>query len=180
MKPRPPRLAARVTDEVLSALDAQTVTVPAETTLGRVIAELAGELDRLHKRRDALAGEIEEGFTAHPFGRLLQTLTGIGPRTGARILAAIGDGSRFATGDKLAAYAGLAPATRQSGKLLNAEAQSRRGNHRLENAMFLAAFASLRSPESQGTSSPTPKAECVVKGPSFRRRPDRNISSSRA
>jgi transposase len=59
-----------------------------------------------------LAGEIEEVFTAHPFGRLLQTLPGIGPRTGARILAEIGDGSRFATGDRLASYSGLAPVTR--------------------------------------------------------------------
>ncbi|MHB1536716.1 MAG: transposase, partial [Acidimicrobiales bacterium] len=61
----------------------------------------------------------------------------------------IGDPGRFENGDKLAAYAGLAPAKHQSGKLLNAEAQSRRGNHRLENAMSLAAFASLRSPESK-------------------------------
>jgi transposase len=86
-------------------------------------------------------------FLAHPFGQLLRSLPGIGPRTGARILAEIGDGSRFASGDKLAAYAGLAPVTRQSGKSLNAETKSRRGNHRLKNAMFLAAFASLRSPE---------------------------------
>jgi hypothetical protein len=39
--------------------------------------------------------------------------------------------------------------TRQSGKTLNAEIKSRRGNHRLKNAMSLAAFASLRSPESK-------------------------------
>ncbi len=35
--------------------------------------ELAGELDRVHARRAALAGEIEEVFLAHPFGKLLQT-----------------------------------------------------------------------------------------------------------
>lgn len=149
IKGRSPRLAAKVTEEILAALDAQTVSVPAEATLGRVIAELAEELDRIYARRDRLATEIEEVFTAHPFGRLLQTLPGIGPRTGARILAEIGDGSRFDSGARLAAYAGLAPAKRQSGKLLNAEAQSRRGNHRLKNAMFLAAFASLRSPDSK-------------------------------
>jgi transposase len=45
--------------------------------------------------------------------------------------------------------ADLAPVTRQSGKSLNGKAKSRRGNHRLKNAMFLAAFASLRSPESK-------------------------------
>ena len=76
-------------------------------------------------------------------------MPGIGPRTGARILAEIGDGSAFADGSKLAAYAGLAPVTRQSGKSLNGESRSRRGNHRLKNAMFLAAFASLRDPASK-------------------------------
>jgi hypothetical protein len=39
--------------------------------------------------------------------------------------------------------------TRQSGKSINAEVKFRRGNHRLKNAMFLAAFASLRSPDSK-------------------------------
>lgn len=149
MKLRSPRLAIKVTDEMMTALDAQSVTVPAEATIGRVIAELAGELDRVFKRRDALAGEIEETFLAHPLGELLSSLPGIGPRTGSRILAEIGDGSRFANGDKLASYAGLAPVTRQSGKSLNGETKSRRGNHRLKNAMFLAAFASLRSPDSK-------------------------------
>jgi len=71
-----------------------------------VIAELAAELDRVYSRRDALAAEIEEAFLAHPFGELLATMPGIGPRTGARILAEIGDGSAFANGSKLAAYAG--------------------------------------------------------------------------
>jgi len=146
---RSPRRAPKLTDAVTAALDAQTVTMPAEATIGRVIAELVEELDRTHHRRDVLASEIEEVFLAHPFGELLVSLPGIGPRTGARILAEIGDGSRFANGSKLASYAGLAPVTRQSGKSLNGESQSRRGNHRLKNAMFLAAFASLRSPDSK-------------------------------
>jgi transposase len=62
------------------------------------------------------------------------------PRTG---------GTAFASGAKLASYAGLAPVTRQSGTSLNGESCSRRGNHRLKNAMFLAAFASLRDPASK-------------------------------
>jgi transposase len=149
VKARSPRMAAKIVDAVTAALDAQSVTVPAEATLGRVIAELAGELDRVFARRDTLAAEIEEAFLAHPFGELLSSMPGIGPRIGSRILAEIGDGTRFADGDKLASYAGLAPVTRQSGKSLNGESKSRRGNHRLKNAMFLAAFASLRAPESK-------------------------------
>jgi transposase len=149
VKARSPRLAVKVTDSVIAALEAQSVTVPVEATIGRVIAELAAELGRVYARRDALAVEIEEAFLAHPFGELLSSLPGIGPRTGSRILAEIGDGSRFADGDKLASYAGLAPVVRQSGKSINGESKSRRGNHRLKNAMFLAAFASLRTPESK-------------------------------
>lgn len=149
VKRRSPRLAVKVTTAVMAALDAQSVTLPAEATLGRVIAELAVELDRVHTRRDALAAEIEEAFLAHPFGQLLVTMPGIGPRTGARILTEIGDGSRFADGSKLASYAGLASVTRQSGTSLKGESRSRRGNHRLKNALFLAAFASLRNPDSK-------------------------------
>lgn len=149
LRGRSPRVAGTVADAVMAALAAQTVTLPAEATIGRVITELAGELDRLHQRRGGLAGEIEAVFLAHPFGQILVTMPGIGPRTGARILAEIGDGSRFATGAKLASYAGLAPVDRQSGRSLHGASQSRRGNHRLKNAMFLAAFASLRSPDSK-------------------------------
>ncbi len=149
IRARSPRIAAKVTAAVVAALAAQDVTMPAEAATGRVIAELAGELDRVCSRRDALAAEIEEAFLSHPSGELLASMPGIGPRTGARILAEIGDGSAFANGSKLAAYAGLAPVTRQSGKSLNGESQSRRGNHRLKNAMFLAAFASLRDPASK-------------------------------
>lgn len=149
IRARSPRVAVKVTAAVVSALAAQDVTMPAEAATGRVIAELAAELDRVCGRRDTLAAEIEEAFLSHPFGELLASMPGIGPRTGARILAEIGDGSAFRDGSKLAAYAGLAPVTRQSGTSLNAETRSRRGNHRLKNAMFLAAFASLRDPASK-------------------------------
>ena len=146
---RSPRLADKVADAVMAAVAAQSVTVAAEQTVGRVIAELAVELGRVVDRRAALAGEIEEAFLAHPFAELLSSVPGIGPRAGSRILAEIGDGDRFADVNRLASYAGLAPVTRQSGKSINGESRSRRGNHRLKNAMFLAAFASLRHPDSK-------------------------------
>ena len=59
-----------------------------------MIAEVIVEPDRTLERRKRLVAEIEELFSAHPFGRILGTLPGIGPRTGSRILAEIGDGSR--------------------------------------------------------------------------------------
>ena len=105
VKARSPRIAAKVTTAIVAVLAAQDVTVPAEAATGRVISELAADLDRVTGRRDALAAEIEEAFLSHPSGELLASMPGIGPRTGARILAEVGDGSAFASGCKLAAYA---------------------------------------------------------------------------
>jgi transposase len=144
-----PRMGARLVDEIQAALAAQTVTVPAEETAGRVIRELAEELDRLAARRDRLAQEIEQTFTSHPRAPVLLSIPGIGARTGARILTEIGDINRFPTPGHLAAYAGLAPVTRQSGSSINGETRSRRGNHRLKNAMWLSAFCSLHHDRSR-------------------------------
>ena len=83
-------------------------------------------------------------------------MPGIGPRTGARILAEVGDGSAFASGSKLAAYAGLAPVTRQSGTSLNAESHSR-GNHRLKNA--------CSSPRSRPCATRPPRRSATANAP---------------
>jgi hypothetical protein len=77
------------------------------------------------------------------------SIPGIGARTGARILTEIGDINRFPTPGHLAAYAGLAPVTPQSGRSINGETHSRRGNHRLKNAMCLSALCSLHHDRSR-------------------------------
>lgn len=144
-----PRMAARLAEEVFAALGAQTVTVQGERRIGEIVADLARELERLDARRSRVLAQIDEVFQSHPLGPVLMTLPGVGPRTGAKILAEIGDGARFASGAQLASYAGLAPVTRQSGTSIRGEKRSRRGNHRLKNALFLAAFCSLRHPASR-------------------------------
>lgn len=141
---RSPRLAGKTTEEIWVALDAQSVTLPGEDAWGRVIADLCSDLDRIIGRREQLATEIETVFMSHPLGTVLVTLCGFGPRTGARTLAEIGDPNRFADGGRLAAYAGLAPVDRRSGRSINSSSQSRSGNHRLKNAMFLAAFVAAQ------------------------------------
>jgi transposase len=141
---RSPRLARKVTDAVFDALDAQTVTLPAEDTWGEVIIDLSGDLDRIHTRRAELAKQVEEVFLQHPLAKVLVSLCGFGPRTGARTLAEIGDPHRFANGGRLAAYAGLAPVDRRSGRSINNASQARTGNHRLKNALFIAAFVAAR------------------------------------
>ena len=141
---RSPRLATTLTAQIMAAIEAQTVTLPAETTWGEVIINLVGDLERIQTRRRELMTKIEEAFLDHPLGQVLNTLPGFGPRTGARTLAEIGDPYRFQNGSRLAAYAGLAPVNHRSGKRINRTSRHRGGNHRLKNAMFLAAFVASR------------------------------------
>lgn len=136
---RSPRSAESLADAIWAALDAQTVTVAAEATWGDTISELAADLNRINERRGQLADDIEEAFLEHPLGKVLTTLCGFGPRTGARTLAEIGDPHRFDNASRLAAYAGLAPVDRQSGRHHHTQ-RPRGGNHRLKNALFTAAF----------------------------------------
>jgi transposase len=149
VRPHAPRLADQLVNDLFAALAAQTLTVPAEDAQGRVISELATTISDLQQRRDALAADIEKLFTNHPLAPVLRSLPGIGTRTGARILAEIGDISRFPTSAHLASFAGLAPVTRRSGSSIRSETRSRRGNHRLKNALFLTAFCSLNHPPSR-------------------------------
>ena len=123
---RSPRLADKVTADISAALAAQTVVLPGETTWGEIISGLAADIERISTHRVDLAAQIEETFLAHPLGKVLVTMCGFGPRTGARTLAEIGDPARFADGGRLAAYAGLAPVDRRSGKSINNSSASLR------------------------------------------------------
>ena len=72
-------------------------------------------------------------------------MPGVGVRTAARILLYVGEASQFPTAGHLAAYAGLAAVTRRSGTSIRGEFPARSGNKRLKRALFLSAFAALRS-----------------------------------
>ena len=142
---RPDALAERLVD----AARAQAAVVPGADTAAALVGELAGQLGRVLARRQQLGTEIEHAFFALPEAAILRSLPGIGPRLGARIAVEIGDIRRFKTPAHLAAYAGLGPTPRQSGTSIRGNVPSRHGNHRLKNALFLAAFASLKHPPSR-------------------------------
>ncbi|MBQ2675081.1 MAG: IS110 family transposase [Prevotella sp.] len=94
----------------------------------RLIRELDAEINEIEASLKQMMDEI-----ASP----ILTIPGISYRMGAMILAEIGDFSRFASPDKLLAYAGLSPSTYQSGKLDNAYAHmEKRGSRYLRYALF--------------------------------------------
>lgn len=126
-------------------IHAQTVVVPGTAAAERVLPGLAAQLLQLFDERERIARDVEEVLDAHPLAEVLTSMPGVGVKIAARLLADIGaDLSDFPTAAHLAAYAGLAPVTRCSGTSIRGEHASRSGNRRRKNALYLAAFASLR------------------------------------
>ena len=149
MMTRSPRTALMLPAQILAALDEQTVIVPATEQYGRVISGVAAQLLAVLDQRVSLAGELDALLAEHPLAEVLTSMPGVGARTAVALLLTLGDGSTFATAGHLAAYAGLAPVTRQSGRSICGERQPRRGNRALKSALYLSAFASLKDPTSR-------------------------------
>ncbi|UAK31250.1 IS110 family transposase [Nocardia asteroides] len=144
-----PRMGARLVEEVLAALPAQTVTVPGAKAAEVVLPKLADSLKTVLLQRQSIAADIERMLDDHPLSKVLTSMPGVGVRTGARILLEVGDGSAFASAGHLASYAGIAPVTHRSGSSIRGESPARSGNHKLKRALFLSAFAALHDPASR-------------------------------
>lgn len=82
---------------------------------------------------------------------MITSLPGIGPLLGAEFLAATGgDMAFFATPDRLAGFAGLAPAPRDSGRVRGNLHRPKRYHRGLQRVFYQSALTSIRScPESR-------------------------------
>ena len=85
-----------------------------------IVLSLVDLLTTLRERQTVLESRIKEVLLAHPDGPIVQSLPRSGVVRAATLLAEIGDcRARFPDSQSLAAAAGVAPSTRQSGKHLN-------------------------------------------------------------
>jgi transposase len=103
------------------------------------------DLDLLRGRLRTIEGDIERVLATHEIGSLLTTIDGIGPQTAAQLVAELGDPATFRSAAALAAYVGVIPALRQSGKR-----QARRaaltsiGHARLRRALWMPVLTAVR------------------------------------
>ena len=140
----------KVAYKALSAARSQSVSLPAQEVASRIVAELAAEVLALKERIESIDEEIGRRFFARPGARILISLPGMGPILGAEFLVCVGDISAFESADRLAAYAGLVPAARDSGKRVGNHRRMRGGNKTLKRVFYQSAFSSLRgAPESR-------------------------------
>ena len=139
-----------VAHKALGAARSQNVTLPAQEVGAAIVAELAEDILGLKDRLQSIDEEIGQRFFARREARVLISLPGMGPILGAEFLVCVGEISAFESADRLAAYAGLVPAARDSGKRVGNNRRMRGGNKVLKRVFYQSAFASLRSaPESR-------------------------------
>jgi transposase len=114
-----------------------------EDAMGRQSLALLRQLDAACTSADELKAAVISSFNQHPDAAIITSFPGLGPLTGARVLAETGDDrSRFTDAKGLKAYAGAAPVTRASGKHTSVTRRYVK-NNRLAAAGYTWAFAAL-------------------------------------
>jgi transposase len=114
-----------------------------EEAMGRQVLALVRRLITACGNADQLADDVTTAFIQHPAAAVITSFPGLGPVSGARLLAELGDDpSRFRDSRAVKAYAGASPITRASGKSRVVLARSVK-NQRLASVGYLWAFSAL-------------------------------------
>jgi transposase len=111
--------------------------------MGRQATALLRQLEAACTSADDLEQAVVASFNRHPDAGIITSFPGLGPLTGARVLAETGDDrSRFQDAKGLKAYAGAAPITRASGKTRSVTCRKVK-NNRLNATGYTWAFSAL-------------------------------------
>lgn len=111
--------ARQLVDHLTTAAQGRATGAAAEAS-EVIVTALVDVLVGLRAKQEELETRIREAFLAHPDGPIFQSLPRAGLIRAATLLAEIGDcRARFPDPQSLAAAAGVAPSTRQSGKHRN-------------------------------------------------------------
>lgn len=140
------RGAEALADAAWQAAANQTTVVPGETVIATLIRTLAHEVIGLNEQIAEIDKLIADRFRDHELADVIASMPGIGPLLGAEFLAATGgDMTRFASADRLASFAGLAPAPRDSGAVSGNLHRPRRYHRGLQRVFYTSALISIRS-----------------------------------
>lgn len=140
-------LAAAATD----AANRQHTELPAEALTAQMVRDLAADVTALNEKIGEIDKLVERRFREHRHAAPILSMSGFGPLLGAELLAAIdGDIAQFGTPDRLAGFAGLAPAPRDSGRISGNLRRPKRYHRGLQRVFYTSALISIRwCPESR-------------------------------
>jgi transposase len=138
------RNAAVIAAAAVAAAKTQTVRLPGEDVAAALVADLAQGVIALDERIKTTDADIEDRFRRHPLAEVITSMPGMGFRLGAEFLAAVGDPGLIGSADQLAAWAGLAPVPRDSGKRTGRLHTPKRYSRRLRRVMYMSALTATR------------------------------------
>ena len=111
-----------------------------------MVHTLAKEVMALNEQIAEIDKLIEARFREHELAEVIASMPGIGPLLGAEFLAATGgDMEPSARADRLAGFAGVAPAPRDSGKISGNLHRPKRYNRGLQRVFYTSALISIRN-----------------------------------
>lgn len=151
LRHRKVRGAAQLAQAAVDAAGRQQTSLPGEALSAQLVQTLAGEVMALNEQIRDVEKLIEGRFRRHERAEVISSLPGIGTILGAEFLAATGgDMTVSGTSDRLAGFAGLAPAPRDSGRIHGNLHRPQRYHRGLNRVFYTSALISIRcNPESR-------------------------------
>ena len=133
----------KMINKARAAAASQTIALPGEATTALLVRQAAASLMALTRQIAELDKQITEVFRRHPHAQILESVPGIGARSGAELIAITGgDLASFGSAAKLAAYAGLAPVPHDSGNRRGNVRRPQRYHRGLRKVFYMAALNS--------------------------------------
>ncbi|MGT2464206.1 IS110 family transposase [Sinomonas atrocyanea] len=140
-----------IAEAAVEAAGRQHSTVPGQTTAAMLVAKLAEDVLRLNDEVDEIERLLEARFREHEHAEILLSVPGFGPLLAAEFIAATGGSiAHYENADRLAGVAGVAPVSKDSGRISGNHHRPRRYDRRLLRACFISAqVAAIRCPVSR-------------------------------
>lgn len=123
------------------------------TRAAKLVCDLAHQLLALDEWVKDTDREIRETFHLDERAEVIESLPGMGPILGAEFLAIVGDLSGYADAGRLAAHAGLAAVSRDSGRRTGNHHRPKRYHRRLRHVFYMAAQTAMMRPGLPGTTT---------------------------
>lgn len=141
-----PRAIDAMAGKAAAAANAQTIALPAETAAAPLIADQASHLLSLDRQIKDLDKQITARVSDHPGARPIISVAGFGPLLAAQLLASTsGDlAATFGNPGRLAAYAGLVPVPKDSGRIHGNLRRPTRYHRVLRRVFYQAALSAIK------------------------------------
>jgi transposase len=139
------RGSAQLAMAAFEAAESQRTSVSGEKSTARLVHTLSQEVMRLNGQIADIDKTIAARFHEHKSAAVITSMPGIGPLLGAEFLASTGgDMTTFGTPDRLAGFAGVAPAPRDSGRVSGNLHRPKRYSRGLQRVFYTSALISIR------------------------------------